>query len=269
VKWRAHRVIAPKLPVEAMNLHLFVDDAVLRLAPLDFQVAGGHVTSHVRMDARHDTLATRADVRASGLQLPRLFPTAQLTDTSIGRIGGHMKVAASGNSIARMAASADGNVGAIMGSGRISNLLMEFAGIDIEESLKFLLGKDRTIPIRCAFADFDVRNGLASANQLAFDTTDTVVTGTGTIDLRDETLHLTLKPVPKDISFFALRAPLYIDGTFKDPAFHPDMKVITFRGAAAAILAHVAPPAALLAVFETGPGKDVDCGPPLRRVAAR
>jgi uncharacterized protein involved in outer membrane biogenesis len=260
VKWRAHHVNAPKLPIEAMTLHLFVDDAVLRLAPLDFQVAGGHVASTVRMDARHDVIATRADIRARGLALPKLFPTAELTKTSVGRIGGRLNLTAEGNSIARMAATADGDVGALMGSGRISNLLMEFAGIDIAESLKYLLGKDRTIPIRCAFADFGVKQGVATARQLAFDTTDTVITGTGTIDLRDETLHLTIKPVPKDISFFALRAPLAVGGTFKDPSFHPDLKKIMFRGAAAAVLANVAPPAALLAVFERGPGEDTNCG---------
>jgi uncharacterized protein involved in outer membrane biogenesis len=138
--------------------------------------------------------------------------------------------------------------------------MMEFAGIDIAESLKYLLGKDRTIPIRCAFADFGVKQGIATSRQLAFDTTDTVILGSGTIDLRDERLDLVLKPKPKDISFFSLRAPLLVNGTFKDPSFKPDMKVLTLRGAAAAFLGSLAPPAALLAVFETGPGKDTGCG---------
>jgi uncharacterized protein involved in outer membrane biogenesis len=268
VRWKATRVVAPKLPVESMDMHMFVDDAVLRMDPLDFGVAGGHVVGKVRMDARRDVIASRLDVRATGLNLPKLFPTAKLTDSSIGRLGGRLNITAEGNSVAKMAATADGDVGALMGKGRISNLLMEYAGIDIAESLKFLLGKDRTVPIRCAFADFQVKQGYADARQLAFDTTDTVITGTGTIDLRTETLDLTLRPLPKDISFFALRAPLEVGGTFKDPSFHPDLKAITLRGAAAAILANIAPPAALLAVFERGPGEDTDCGAGTR-VAAK
>ena len=268
VRWKAHRVNAPKLPIEAMDLHLLVEDAVMRLDPLDFRVAGGHVVSHVRMDARRETIATRADIRAHGLELPKLFPTAKLTDTSVGRVGGRLALNAEGNSVARMAATSDGEVGALMGRGRISNLLMEYAGIDIAESLKFLLGKDKTIAIRCAYADFGVKQGVASARQMAFDTDDTVIHGTGNIDLRNERLDLKFKPLPKDISFFSLRAPLYVSGTFKDPSFKPDAKVITLRGAAAAILANIAPPAALLAVFETGPGEDTDCGAGTR-VAAR
>jgi hypothetical protein len=260
VKWRAAKINAPKLPVEAMTLHLFVDDAVLRLEPLDFQVAGGHIASIIHMDARRDLIATRADIRARGLSLPSLFPTAEMTKTSVGRVGGRLNLVADGNSVARMMATADGDVGVLMGEGRISNLMMEFAGIDIAESLKYLLGKDRTIPIRCAFADFGVKQGIATSRQLAFDTTDTVILGTGTIDLREERLDLVLKPRPKDISFFSLRAPLLVNGTFKDPSFKPDMKVLTLRGAAAAFLGSLAPPAALLAVFETGPGKDTGCG---------
>jgi len=260
VHWKALHVHAPKLPIESMDMHLFVDDAVMRLAPLDFRVAGGHVASTIRMDARRDTIATRADIRAQGLSLPRLFPAADLTDTSVGRIGGRLHLTAEGNSVARMAATSDGEVGALMGRGRISNLLMEYAGIDIAESIKFLLTKDRTVPIRCAYADFGVKHGIATSRQMAFDTTDTVILGSGRIDLRNERLDLLLRPRPKDFSLVALRAPLRVDGSFKDPDFHPDVKVITLRGVAAAILGSIAPPLALVATIETGPGKDTDCG---------
>jgi uncharacterized protein involved in outer membrane biogenesis len=148
-----------------------------------------------------------------------------------------------------------------MGQGRISNLVMEKAGIDIQETIKFLLSKDRTIPVRCAFGEFDVKNGVMDSRALAFDTTDTVILGDGKISLRDESLDLLLKPLPKDHSFLVLRAPLKLTGSFKDPEFHPDVKRITLRAVAAALLATIAPPAALIATYETGPGKDVACRP--------
>ena len=261
VKLRAQRINAPSLPLESMTAHLYVDDGVLRLDPLSFQVAGGEVSSRVRLDARKDMIVSSAKIQARGLQLPKLFPAEKLTEDSTGRVGGSVNLAGSGNSVARMLASSDGEVGLIMGSGRISNLLMEFAGIDIAESLKFLIGKDRTIPIRCAFADFEVDKGLMTTRRLAFDTTDTVIFGEGTVSLRDERLDLRLKPQPKDHSIFSLRAPLLVTGTFKDPSFRPDMKKVTLRGIAAALLGSLAPPAALLALYETGPGEDIACRP--------
>ena len=258
VRLRARHVNAPSLPIESMDAHLFVDDAVLRLEPISFQVAGGELSSRVRMDARKDILQTSAKIHARGLQLPKLFPGRDLTDNSIGRVGGNLDLHGRGNSVAKMLGNADGDVGLLMGSGRISNLLLEYAGIDIAESLKFLLTRDRTVPVRCAFSQFAVNDGLMRTERLAFDTTDTVIFGAGTINLRDETIDLTLKPQPKDHSLFALRAPLHVDGTFKDPAFHADLKKITLRGIAAALLATLTPPAALLATFETGPGKGKD-----------
>ncbi len=269
VKLRAHRINAPSLPLEAMTAHLFVDDAVLRLDPLTFQVAGGKVDSRIRMDARKNVIASSAKIRANGLQLPELFPNAELTESSAGRVGGSIDLAGRGNSVAVMLATSDGDVGLIMGQGRISNLLMEYVGIDIAESLKFLIGKDRTIPIRCAFGDFEVRNGLMTSRSVAFDTTDTVILGDGNISLRDESLDMRLKPLPKDHSFVALRAPLTLSGTFKDPSFKPDMKRVTLRVVAAALLASIAPPAALIATFETGPGKDIVCRPGQNFAAAQ
>jgi uncharacterized protein involved in outer membrane biogenesis len=261
VKLKASHVETRRLPVDAMSAHLFVDDGVLRLDPLDFSAAGGKLSSNIRLDARGAVIASSAKIRASGLSLPKLFPRSTFTEDSTGRIGGSLALSGSGNSVARMLATSDGEVNANMGSGRISNLLMEEAGIDIQESIKFLIGKDRTIPIRCAFGEFDVKDGLMSSRALAFDTTDTVILGDGTVSLRDESLDLRLKPLPKDHSFLALRAPLMLTGSFKDPNLHPDVARITLRAVAAALLASIAPPAALIATFETGPGKDVSCRP--------
>jgi hypothetical protein len=96
---------------------------------------------------------------------------------------------------------------------------------------------------------------------LAFDTSDTVIYGQGTIDMRAEGIDLRLVPQPKDRSPLALRVPLKIGGTFKDPSFHPEAAPLILRSAAAAALYAVTPPAALLALIETGPGKNesLDC----------
>ena len=95
---------------------------------------------------------------------------------------------------------------------------------------------------------------------LAFDSTDTIIIGEGSISLKDEQLDLLLRPRPKDRSILSLRSPLRIGGTFKDPSFRPDFKALGVRGAIAVALGSIAPPAALLATFEPGPGKDSDCG---------
>lgn len=260
VRWKAQRINAPRLPIDDMDAHLKLNAGLLRLEPLNFGVAGGDLRSNIRMDARGSPIRTRAQIAARGLNLGQLFPDAQITKDAVGRIGGDIAITGNGNSIAAMLGSADGDIALGMGRGRISNLLLELAGIDIYESLKYLVGKDRQVPIRCAFGDFAVKDGVMTARALAFDTTDTLIIGTGTISLREETLDLELRPRPKDRSILSLRSPLVAQGTFKDPSFRPDFARLGLRGAIALGLGSIAPPAALLGTIEVGPGEDSGCG---------
>jgi len=260
VRYKAHRISAPKWPLDDMDTHLRLDNGLLQLEPLNFGVAGGQVSAVVRMDARGNPIRTRTQIKARGLNLRELVPDVKLAQDAIGRIGGNVALAGSGNSIALMLGSSDGDVALGMGRGQISNLLMELAGIDIAEALKFLVQGDRRIPIRCAFGDFAVSSGVMTSRSMAFDTEDTIIIGEGTVNLREETLHLKLRPRPKDRSLLALRAPLWIDGTFKDPDIHPDYGRMGLRGALALVLGNIAPPAALLATLELGPGEDAQCG---------
>lgn len=260
VRLRAQRLVAPGLPLDDMDAHLLLEAGVVRLEPLDFGVAGGRIRSTIRMDAREDTIRTRAQASLRGLELPRLLPNAEMARGAAGKLSGDIALAGHGNSVARMLGNADGDVGLGMGRGRISALTMEWAGLDIAEALKFMITGDRQIPIRCAFGDFAVKDGNMTARALAFDTTDTIVIGEGTVSLRDETLDLTLRPRPKDRSLFAFRTPLRLTGTFTDPSFRPDMGRVGLRAAIALTLGSIAPPAALLATLELGPGEDANCG---------
>jgi AsmA family protein len=260
VRWKAQRINAPKLPLDDMHAHLKLENGLLQLVPLDFGVAGGDIRSTIRMDARESPIRTHADAALRGLNLGQLMPEQKLIKEAIGKVGGHIDLRGRGNSIAKMLATSSGDVAVGMGRGQISNMVVELAGLDIEEAVKFLIEGDRRIPIRCAFGDFSVTDGVMTSRALAFDTTDTIIVGSGTISLRDETLSLKLRPRPKDRSFLVFRSPLVVDGTFKDPNFHPDYARVGLRGALALVLGSIAPPAALLATLELGPGEDSNCG---------
>ncbi|QBG87615.1 AsmA family protein [Xanthomonas oryzae] len=260
VRWRAQRINAPSWPLDDMDAALTLKDGLLRLDPLNFGVAGGDIRSTIHMDARNAVITTQLKAGIRGIRLDQLFPDATLAKQASGAIGGALDLRGRGNSIAAMLGSADGAIGVGMGRGHVGNLIMELAGLDIAESLKYLLTKDRQIPVRCIFGDFGVQDGLMQSRALAFDSTDTIIVGEGNISLKNETLDLLLRPRPKDRSILSLRSPLRIGGTFKNPSFRPDVKALGVRGAIAVALGSIAPPAALLATFEPGPGKDSDCG---------
>lgn len=260
VRLKATHMNAPKLPLTNMDAHLMLEGGVLRLEPLNFGMAGGTIRSTVRMDARESTIRTRAQIAARGLELNHLLPDTQLARDAVGKVGGEIALAGTGNSIARMLGSSNGEVVLGMGRGQVSNLLIEMAGLDVAEALKFLITRDRKVPVRCAFGDFEVRNGVMSARSFAFDTTDTIILGEGDINLREERFDLTLRPRPKDRSLLSFRAPLYVTGTFRDARIRPDLKRVGLRAALALTLGTIAPPAALLATLELGPGENAECG---------
>lgn len=257
----AQHVEAPKLPVDSLSAHVLLDDGLLRVEPLTFHAASGTLATRIVFDARRDPLGYELGVDIRKLKLSELVPKAESLKDAVGLIDGRLVLKGTGNSVAAMFASANGDVQAIMGGGEVSNLLLEVAGLDVAESLKFLLGKDHKVAIRCAYADFRVVDGVAGADALALDTTDTALLGKGSIDLREERFDLTLLAKPKDKSPISLRSPLKIGGTFLDPSFAPEAGPLLLRGAAVAALAAIAPPAALLGLLETGPGHDVACGP--------
>lgn len=264
VKLKARRVTSPTLPLESLDGHLVLVDGELKLDPLSLGVAGGQVDTVVRLDSRQSPIAVDIGLTARRLELPKLAPDA--APESTGRIGARIDLRGRGNSLAAFMASANGDLDLAMGPGQISNLTLELAGLDIAEALRFLLGKDRVVPVRCGFADFTVVDGTMTLDNFAFDTTDTLLLAEGSADLGDESLDLLLKPRPKDASPFSLRSPLRVGGTFKSPTIRPQGGPLLLRSAAAAALFAVAPPAALLALVETGPGKDADC---LKQVAPK
>jgi hypothetical protein len=53
--------------------------------------------------------------------------------------------------------------------------------------------------------------------------------------------------------------PFDVRGSFKQPQVTPDKATLIARGGGALLLGSVMPIAALLALIETGPGKDSDC----------
>ena len=256
----ADRLRAPPLPFESLDARLELEDGDLRLEPLDFGFAGGHLTGSVHLDARQAPMAADIDLQARGLQLPRMLPEAEAAQSQ-GSLGGRFRLGGSGDSVAAIMAGANGEAGLAMGPGRISNYIMELVGLDLAEMLKFKLGRDKDIAVHCGYADFAIEDGVMNARALAFDTSDTLVLGEGRIDLRDEQLDLVLRPRPKDFSPFSLRSPLQVSGPLLDPDVGPQGGPLLLRGAAAAALYAIAPPAALLALVETGPGGESRCGP--------
>ncbi|OYY93260.1 MAG: membrane assembly protein AsmA, partial [Polaromonas sp. 28-63-22] len=170
-----------ELPLDKGRVHVVLKDGMLLLDPLALGVAGGSVAGSIRIDANVVPAAFKARLDVVGAQLNQLFPTIETTKSSLGKISGKFDLSGRGNSAAQMLGGASGDVSVLMGRGEISNILLEFMGLDGGEVIKFLVGGDRNVQLRCAAAAFDVKQGVMTSRALVLDTSDTVITGRGQI----------------------------------------------------------------------------------------
>src|ERR1700694_5752915 len=109
VRFKGARIITQKMPLEKMDTHLIVKDGTLKLAPLNFGIAGGNLVTGIAM-------------------------------------GGLAQLDADGNSMAQMLGTANDEAALIMDGGTVSELLLRLSNLDIANSIMVLLGGDKQVP---------------------------------------------------------------------------------------------------------------------------
>ena len=270
LKFSGQRVIRPdSLPLEDLSVHAVLDDAVLRLEPLHFGVAKGQIESELVLDSRKRPLTVRMDTRVQNLRLAALFPEVELTRKSLGRLDGAIALNGQGNSVAQWLGTSNGEARLYVREGTLSRELLDRAALNVGSIvIGKLFGDDKEVQLRCAVADLAVREGVATVRTAKLSTNEAVVDVTGTIDMADERLNLSVKPASLEWKFFSLRTPLYVRGTLGKPDVGAEPGPLLLR-AGAAIAAAVAAPAALALIPVTVPGADDDaqCAPLLAQAA--
>ncbi|TXT40513.1 MAG: AsmA protein, partial [Comamonadaceae bacterium] len=218
---------ATTLPLALLSTHLSLKDAVLRLEPLQFGLAGGQVHATVTLDGRHNPIQATAQVQIRRLALAKLLPADQQGKTSASQIGGQIHLEGSGNSVGSMLAHANGSVALLASGGEISQMVMEKAGLHLWEMFRLSLTGDKSIKLRCAVANFEVKTGDMQAKVLLLDTQVTTLVGSGSISLAQEKLDLTFNQKTKNTSPLALRSPIHVRGNFAKPLVQVDKTRMT------------------------------------------
>ncbi|HUN45324.1 MAG TPA: AsmA family protein [Stellaceae bacterium] len=247
-------------PIDRLSLGLHIKDGALTLDPLRFQVARGAVDLKARYTPFTKEAAPRlnAELDVQHVDLRELLrnSTSETAKQTAGIVGGFLKIDSNGNSLHQLASGASGDVGLFMENGQISQLLEALAPLDVLKALGIYVSGDKPTPIDCVILRLGVDKGVAAAQTFLVSTTDAVVQGSGSVNLADETLNLTLKPLNKHFTFFSLRAPIDVTGTLAKPDYNVHAGVAIARLGAAVVF----PPAALLTLVDKGLGERNACG---------
>jgi AsmA family protein len=261
VKFSGRKIIrSEELPIDDLVTELHLKDKVLELTPLNFGVAGGDLTSNISLDGREEKIKARVKTAARGLQIKKLFPTLETMQASLGEVNADASLSGTGNSIAAMMASSNGELKGAVTEGSVSKFILEAAGLNIPNAVFSKLFGDNQVQMNCLANDFDIKSGVMRTKYFVMDTTDAVVTVDGTINFSTEAMDLDVRPKTKGLRIISLRTPLYVRGTFKNPDIGLHKGALAAKTAGAIALGAVAPLAAVVPLINPGNTQSIDCG---------
>lgn len=262
VSYRAETVNAPNLPLRKVSAEVVLEKGVLTVDPVALTFSRGDLKGKVRLDARPATPRTDLDVRLTNARLEDFIPIQSQGKPAIqGAVMARAKLSGVGNSVHRAASNADGSVTLVAPRGEIRQAFAELLGVNASKGLILLLSKsDKETPVRCAVADFDVKNGVMTTNHLVADTGVVLARGRGTINLETERMDFRIEGDSKKPRLVRLFIPITIKGPFMAPKIGLDASKAVGQGGIAAVLGSIVNPiAALLPFVTTGEAKDADC----------
>lgn len=248
------------LPLNNLSTHVILERGDLRLEPLKFGMANGTINANIHLAGNKKPMQGEADIQARRLRLKELMPNVELMQKTIGEMNGDAKLRGTGNSVAALLGSSDGNLKLLMNDGVVSRNLMEILGLNVGNFIVGQIFGDDEVRVNCAAANVNISHGVARPQILAFDTENALINVTGSASFASEQLDLTIDPESKGIRIITLRSPLYVRGTFKNPDYGVKPGPLIVRGAVAAALATlVTPAAALLALISPSEGDANQC----------
>jgi len=265
IRFRGDRVNAGPLPIEAVEFRIVLDEGRLRLDPLKAEIAGSPVSGFAAVDSTKEPPEAQIDIAADRLELERFLGEFDLAEYGRGRISARVALKGQGDGLRSILASSDGQMALTMEEGALSALIVEALHLDAAEVLAVLFGAEPESPgqlfgVRCMVVNFQVADGIGYARNFLLDTTDSLITVKGALNLGTEALELDLDTEPKDNSLLAAPSTLYMRGTFKQPKVMPDLTNVTLRGAAAVAVGVVLTPlASFLPFIEIGTAEDAPC----------
>jgi uncharacterized protein involved in outer membrane biogenesis len=219
-------VLPNGVPLEKLQVKAVLKDGRLDVQPLQAVVGGGAVAGRATLDASRPRAATLAlSVDGKGISGEKLAAAAgHAGSVSGGSTDLALSLAGPGDSVARFMGGANGEVRLVIGPARTSGAALDFGG-DVFTKVADLANPSRRTEkhteIRCAVVRLPVRDGVATAERtIAVETARVDVVAAGTINLRNETLDLALRPQVKEglgIGAASLAELVRVTGTLANP----------------------------------------------------
>ena len=258
VDYKADAIRSRDFPLRGLATHISLENSVLLLKPLAFDFSRGKLAGFVRLDARRPVTVTSLDARLTGARIEQFIQNRD--KPAYGLLEARAVLSGSGNSVRTAAATADGALTVVVPEGGVRRSLAEWLGVNVLNGLGLsLTGDTSDAALRCAVVHFGARNGVLTARQMVFDTEPVLITGQGSIDMRNDTLDLTVQGKPKHFQFLHLNVPVTVHGPLTHPTIGVKAGQVVAQAGIAAVLGFLFPPAAILPFVDPDLAKNANC----------
>jgi len=194
-------LLLPWITVKKLSTDMKLVKGNLTVEQLRCTVAEGDLDGSVKLIPRAKDVEIRLDTTMQHLKVGTLLRELAIKQVIDGPADLGLKAVARGHSVAALMAGLTGKIFVVMDTGRVNKTYLGILGSELGTSLLRLINplkqESDVAQLNCLVAGFDITNGLATANALLLDSTQVNVVGSGTINLRAETLNLSLKPSPR------------------------------------------------------------------------
>jgi AsmA family protein len=259
VKIRADNFVAGRVEMREFAATATIANGKIDVPNMQWRMGDARVSGKLNADASAEAPKTHLDVTVAGLQLGRFTRKDLQQPPFEGPVFIRLQVDGRGDSLRQFAASANGTLAAVLPHGAMRASLAELAGPSLRGVGLALSKNSSGAEVRCAVAQFQVKDGLFQTRQFLIDTKTVLIRGSGTVDLRSEVLDLTFRGEPKTVRLGRIRSPLFVSGPMRNPSFGLSPGALSKQAGAAILLGAVAPVAAALAFVDPGLTQDANC----------
>ncbi|MGJ3259240.1 MAG: AsmA family protein [Rhodospirillales bacterium] len=222
VSFDGKKVVVQGNHIEDVSVRLTLKNGNLQVDPFSAVVAGTKVAGNFGLDGGVSVPTLVAKLNASGLDYGELMRQRGITDIASGKLDADVDVKGAGGSVRAIMASLNGKLFVTTENGKIDSNALNIVSSDVMSALPGFNSKDDKT-IKCGVVNFDIKDGIASAKAIVFETGGLSAIGVGTVNLREEQLNLIVDPRAKQTSLAsAAVVPVAITGTFLEPEWALD-----------------------------------------------
>lgn len=176
-------------PWRRIEAHVVLAGGQALVSPLTVQTPAGPLTLEISADGRQ-VPGLRVAARSPGLDLAALQEAAGQPRRITGRVELDADLRGAGADLRALAASLDGRLGLAMVGGVLEPALTGPAIAALRARVPVLPALPQRLPLECVALRVDFTDGIGRVGTLLLDAPAAKVAGSGTVDLRQETVAL-------------------------------------------------------------------------------